>query len=99
MPYHSKTINSIVPETRIRQTLRFAVAHLPNGTAPEEPAVRRKKFRRKTMTNMILRVKVRIKRSNFMLQRTSYVGNAVAVKKASFRLSWPPTETYNRPAI
>ncbi len=35
---------------------------------------------------MILRFKARIKRSNCMVQKTTYVGNAVAVKKAKLSL-------------
>ena len=57
-PNQRSTIRSIVPEcakhTKLTHESLRHEKHLPNGTAPEEPAVMRNKFNKKTTANMNL---------------------------------------------
>jgi hypothetical protein len=54
MPNHKTIISSIVPGKGVRRRYKNVRHHQPKGTAPEEPADRRKKFNKKTMMKINL---------------------------------------------
>jgi len=67
--------------------------NLPNGTAPEDPAVSKKKFSRRTIVKISLLIAVNKCRQ---CRISTNVGKAVAVTIAFFFRFVPPRVTYAR---